>query len=77
MTAPTAYVIAQQYSSATFVPLRFHFPKGGKKIIRAFLTKKLNFFYVFKNSLCFKLCRTKSREYGISMQSRAGLWCGA
>jgi len=75
MTASTACVIAQQYSSATFVPLRFHSLK--EKIPRIFNEKIKFLFYVFKNCLCFKLCNTKLRKYGISTQSRAALWCGA
>jgi hypothetical protein len=63
MTAPTACVIAQQHSSATFVSLRHRYPQG--RIRRAFQSYYYGFLLFLKKIAClklrnFKLCRPKS-----------------
>jgi hypothetical protein len=51
---PTAYVIAQQYSSATLISLRFHSCK--EKFLRFPKKKKiLSIFLVSKNSIILRL----------------------
>jgi len=59
MPAPAAFVIAQQYSSAHFVLLRFH-SRLEKKNSAHF--KKCLFFLFFKNYVSLKLRNFKLRE---------------